>query len=307
MSVYPNPFHARASEHHRDPHQFVTTFGAGAVDMLPGGLWDRLIVVRSTPGAGKTSLMRLFSAESLDWIADRVDRTEAVHTVLSNREVLVGSTPSILATRIDLDRDYRALLDLGLGDSLEERLFLRLLDTRIMTGVIRAALSIAREPYPSSADQFHLDATDEEPRSEAAISRLGGPTGAGLLGYARDTERMTLQLLDALLASDLTRDLSGHSRLNSLEALENAQISVGNKVLPQQVVLMFDDGHALASSQRSALLTNLRQRRPSVGRWYAERFEALSNQELMEGAGAEGRDVTTVNLVTTYVCSHGVD
>ena len=296
MSIYPNPFHARASEQHRDPHQFITTFGAGAVDMLPAGLWDRLIVVRSSPGAGKTSLMRLFAADSLEWVAERVSTSEAVYTALKGRDILVDRRPSIIATRIGLDRDYRAILDLGLEPSSAVRLFLRLLDTRIMAGVIRAALRIAQMHYPSDAHRFLLEANDEEPENQETINRLGGPSGKGFLDYAQDTERMTLKLLDALLASDLSDDLVGHSTLLSLRALDGAQIRIDGKALDQQVVLMFDDGHALEYSQRSILLKQLQRRRPRVGRWYAERFEALSSQELMEDGSTDGRDIATVNL-----------
>ncbi|MDE2822498.1 MAG: hypothetical protein OXK79_03220, partial [Chloroflexota bacterium] len=63
-----------------------------------------------------------------------------------------------------------------------------------------------------------------------------------------------------------------------------------------QPLLMFDDGHELASRQRRALLDNLRRRRPGVGRWYSERFEAMSNQELMQGFGIDGRDLIEIDI-----------
>ena len=90
MSLYPNPFESRASEHQRGVHQFVSTFGAGAIDLLPPAVWDRLVVLRSSPGAGKTSLMRLFATDTLMWIRDRYDNSEPVCRLLTEREVIGG-------------------------------------------------------------------------------------------------------------------------------------------------------------------------------------------------------------------------
>ena len=95
MSLYPNPFESRASEHQRDVHQFVSTFGPGAIDLLPPAVWDRLVVLRSSPGAGKTSLMRLFATETLMWICERYDNSEPVRRLLTEREVLgADGTPA---------------------------------------------------------------------------------------------------------------------------------------------------------------------------------------------------------------------
>lgn len=45
------------------------------------------------------------------------------------------------------------------------------------------------------------------------------------------------------------------------------------------------------------MLTELKKRRPAVARWYSERFEALSEQELIGGI-EEGRDVLPLNIDT---------
>lgn len=297
MSLYPNPFESRASEHQRDVHQFVSTFGAGAVDLLPPAVWDRLVVLRSSPGAGKTSLMRLFTTETLMWIRDRYDSAEPVHRLLTDREVLAADgTPRKLGVLLPLDRDYESLVDLPIGEASVDRLFLRLLDSRILTSVLRASLSTSGLEFPSDAERFGLDASGAETRTQAALEKIGGVDGSAIVNFSRRTERQVLDLLDAVLSVELQPGADGHAELLSLAILEECEITVDGSPLGLQPLLMFDDGHELAPRQRRTLLDNLRRRRPRTARWYAERFEAMSNQELMQGIGHDGRDLVEVDI-----------
>lgn len=297
MTVYPNPFESRASEQQRDLRQFVRTFGPGAVDLLPSTAWDRLVVLRSSPGAGKTSLMRLFSAEALLWAVDQLDQNDPLRRVLSDRDVL-GTDGKLkkLGVVVSLDRDYRALVDLPFESTSQTRLFLRLLDSRIMTGVVRAALAASGHEYPRDVGLFSLDSASAETKTQAAIERMGGPGGAGLVAHARQTERSMLGLLDEVLAAEMNTRLEGHSELLSLDVLAQCSLVVAGEHVDAQPLLMFDDGHELSSAQRSALLDNLRRRRPNIARWYAERLEALSNQELLQGLGSDGRDYVEIDI-----------
>lgn len=295
MSIYVNPFYARASEQHIDAHQFVSTFGAGALDMLPGSSWDRLVLLRSSPGAGKTSLMRLFEPENLRWALDRM-QGEPIQRELVAIGAIDATRPLKLGVLIDLDRDYRSLLDLPMPQEAARRLFFRLLDVRILVGAMRSALAIVNQAFPQGVERMELRSNSGDARVTALIERLGGPTAQGMLTYARQTESETLRLLDALLAIDMRDMPDGHNELYSLELLERAHFEVGGQPIDGQPLIMFDDGHQLDRSQRDSLLDELRRRRPTVARWYSERFEALSDQELLSGVGDEGRDVELVDL-----------
>ena len=76
MRPHWNPFRSRSTEQQRDVRSFLRNFGAGVLEMLPETLWDRPLVIHSAPGGGKTTLMRLFAADSLIQIADRLDDFE---------------------------------------------------------------------------------------------------------------------------------------------------------------------------------------------------------------------------------------
>src|SRR5687768_9078223 len=169
MSIYVNPFYARASEQYRDARQFVTTFGAGALDMLPEALWDRLVLLRSSPGAGKTSLMRLFTVENLEWARSRTKSTEPLYRQLVEMGAIDGHGLRKLGILVNLDRDYKSLLDLPISAALSRRLFLRLLDIRIVVGAMRAALVLANRSFPGDIGDLELEDLGGDTRGEALV------------------------------------------------------------------------------------------------------------------------------------------
>jgi hypothetical protein len=295
MSLYVNPFFARTSEQLSEVSQYVQTFGAGALDMLPEQVWDRLLILRSSPGAGKTSLMRMFAVDSLEWVSENTKPNDPLFQELAERGVLIHGRVSKLGILLNLDRDYRSLLDLPLAEEVRERLFLRLLDVRILVAAVRAALKLVNRQYPDDAHLFDLAIPEGAPQIEAMVDRVGGPTGDGILDYARKTENEILGLLDALLVTEVRDPLEGHGNLYSLSLLSGG-VAVSGELLDAQPLVMFDDGHKLEPSQRTRLLDELRRRGTATARWYAERFEALSDQELLATTGEPGRDHVLVDL-----------
>lgn len=288
MSLYVNPFFARATEQMADTARFVQTFGAGALAMLDEQIWDRPLVLRSSRGAGKTSIMRMFTVESLLWVQQNSRSNDGVYDELRRREVLGSDNIMKLGAAVSLDRDYRSLFDLQVSDDAARRLFLRLLDCRIMIAMMKAALTLRGLRFPDDVARFSLSPA-RDLRDEAIVAQLGGPSGEGILERARKTERMVLRVLDALVAVEFDDSPDGHADLYSLRALGYG-LKIDGIPVDAQPLIMFDDGHKLEVSQRRLLLDQLAKRDLGVARWYAERFEALSDQELLSALGEEGRD-----------------
>jgi hypothetical protein len=238
----------------------------------------------------------------LEWVRRNMKQSEYLYQELARRDVFDRRGPRKLGVLLSLDHRYRSLLDLPVERELSRRLFLRLLDARILLGVMRAALTLKHKRYPDDARLFELSTRLGDPATEAAAERVGGQRGDGLLSYARNTERTVLRLLVALLQTDVDERLEGHNELYSLRVLADG-INIDGEPLPLQPLLMFDDGHELESTQRDILLNELRGRSTSVGRWYAERFEALSDQEILSNVGQQGRDHILVDL--DEIARHG--
>jgi hypothetical protein len=295
MRQYRNPFRARAAEQVNEPIVFLRSFGAGVLEVLPDSdsIWDRLLVLRSAPGGGKTSLMRLFAIESLDLAERRREEFPELLVELERLGAVTEAGVTHLGILLNLDREYRSLLDLGLPEEESLRLFFRLLDARIIGAVVRAALTAGSSDDPAELELIPLGSRSE---TEAEAALLGGFNGSDLYDHAIRTEREILRPLDAVLPGEV--DISDHlvaPSLHSLSLLSKTRLQVGSKELPQRPLVMFDDGHELGRGQRDALIERLRDRTLQVARWFSERFEALTNDEVLVGS-TEGRDFELVEL-----------
>ena len=141
MRAYPNPFRSRTSEHlaHQGLERYLRSFAAEALDLLPDQLWDRVVVIRSAPGGGKTSLLRAVSAQALQ----ELSRQRKGHEDLIERLAAMGvldeeGRPVLLGFRVPLSRDFRAIVDLERDPSAATRTFLALLDARIAGALCEA-------------------------------------------------------------------------------------------------------------------------------------------------------------------------
>ncbi|MEQ8175590.1 MAG: hypothetical protein ABRQ26_11040, partial [Syntrophomonadaceae bacterium] len=68
---YVNPFNQLKSEYLESTLKFHSLYGTQMAEVLlksKDSLWNSLHIIRSAPGGGKTSLLRLFTSESLNAI-----------------------------------------------------------------------------------------------------------------------------------------------------------------------------------------------------------------------------------------------
>ena len=292
MRSYRNPFRTRTSEHQQQQglQRFLKTYGADVLDLMPEELWDRPVVIRSAPGGGKTSLLRAFTVESLTAIANRPDEFEE----LNERMVDIGAIdgqPVVLAAYLGLSQGYRDLMDLGVDPEIRRKLFFRFIDSQIIRRICESALTLGGMTFPRDLQslQFHPTTSGEE-----AFTRLGGTNGEQLWTSSRHSEREIRNMLDSVLPISW-EGIQGHGSLYSLEALSEAELSVGGSTLMVRPLVMFDDGQELAEEQRRDLLDGLTSRDLKIARWYTERYSALQPDEVI-GDGEPGRGHIIVPL-----------
>ncbi|MCU1376991.1 MAG: hypothetical protein JWO68_4277 [Actinomycetia bacterium] len=323
MTYIHNPFRKRMTEQQSDHSQFLRTFGAGMLETLPDqeSAWDRLVVIRSAPGAGKTSILRILEPASLVTIAaneGREDALAAIQEPLRERGAITGSSPAVLGILVNVAKDYRSLIDLGPSGPSAHKVFLKLLDARIIDKAIEAALVSQALSYPQAADRISFR-IPESKDGETALSALrqmttggtGEPmdlasrtiSGKDLLASARQRESSVLALIDSLLPVRWD-DEGGHSTLYSLAFLGNAEMSIDNRIVDLRPVLLFDDVHALGPDQREVLYHQLLDRGLRVGRWIAERKPTETDDDILEGAHS-GRDYNLISLEDALVTGTG--
>ncbi|WP_419837073.1 hypothetical protein [Candidatus Poriferisodalis sp.] len=293
MRTLHNPFLSRASEQERETFDFLRHVGAAVLELLPDSLWDRPLIIRSASGGGKTTLLRVFTAESLREVNVRRDDLRDLAEQL-DRVGALADNPTHLGVLLNLSRDYRTIAMSGAPPGIADRLFLRLLDARIVSAVVRAAVGSCAGRYPDDVGRLHLELDDSDERAAVAADQLGGLDGTALVGASRAIESEIVEILDSLKPVDWDRAARGHSQLHSLRLLSSAELLFDNQTVPP-VHLLFDDGHALAEDQRAAVLTALQDRRLTVARWYAERLSALDSSEVLQGE-TRGRDYELLEL-----------
>lgn len=262
-----NPFRLRASEQAISDDQFLSLVVPLVLDMLPKDqMWDRLLIIESAPGAGKTTILRLFTPSSLR-LLERL-RSQDAYRLLFDRmqglEILAPQGPTVTGVLINCREQYATIQDLPIDAPTQIRWFFGLLDARITLLILRSMLTLHGFSYP--ADAFRIEF---RPNNRATL--LTKPMiGSQLYDKASEAERVLTDSLNSLVGA---RNVSSYL-LNSLQVprfLSTSDVFLDGARLAERILLMFDDVHELAYEQRRALRRDLEQRDLTVARWIAQR------------------------------------
>ena len=282
-----NPFRIRASQRSVNDAEFVKLFGSDAFKVMRGieSPWDGLVFLRSAPGGGKTTLLRLLTPRPLDLTYRLIDNPQ----VKSTRESLLKSGAvsaegsNILGTMVVFTTEYRELSTYDRGNSL----FRELLNSRIVISVLRALLERSGRVYPGDLNSINVE---WEPESGATIPAHAD--GKELFTWASMIEDGFYERMDDL--GDPGPPHGGHARLDGLTWFSKATITDVNGPVTAKRVLLLDEVQRLSREQRSSLIEYLTNARENCGIWVAERLEALNHRELLSEGALEQRDYEKV-------------
>lgn len=293
-----NPFRLRASEHIESDETFVRLFSPEVLDMLgTPNVWERPQIIRSAPGGGKTSLLRLFTPSSLRTIHALRTReyTKDLFRSLSSLGAIDENGPVVVGVFLGCGHSFATLEDLDIDDGRKRRLFLSLLNARIVLATLRGILDLRQK------DATHLPSISLERNSTAPEppSALKETTGTGLFDWAQGLERTVCEALDSFLPLSESR-LPGHDSLVALSMLGTSKVLFEGSSVGQRILIMLDDIHLLTPKQREWLLNAVLSLRSSVSIWLAERLEALTVDELLSPGSPQGRDYSEVVTIEDY-------
>ena len=278
-----NPFRLRAAQRAVSDEEFVRLFGAGALDLMDdiSDPWDGLVFLRSAPGGGKTSFLRLLTPRPLRITSMLRDdeHSRPTYNALEHHKAIGESGPNILGVLCTFTNEYRDLEDIDLGGGM----FRALLNARIVIATVRALLDRSDRSYP---DHLSTIKASWMPLSDTTIPAVA--TGTDLFEWASEIERRFYDQLDAL--DDAEHERVRHTRLDALQWFSRAHLEDAHGPVEAKRVLLLDDLQFLAERQRRSLKQYLQQERANCGIWVAERLEALSHQELLSEGALENRD-----------------
>lgn len=279
-----NPFRIRASQRAVTDEEFVRLFGAGALDLMQniGDPWGSLVFMRSAPGGGKTTFLRLLTPRPLrlaDTLASGNTNVKATQEALRGVEAIGNHGPELLGTMVEFTSEYRELATFDRGNAL----FRELVNSRIVIATLRAVLERLERPFPRELDQIRFE---WEPESGSTIP--ASATGQELFAWASQIETGFYGRMDVL--GDPEPIDGGHARLDGLKWFANARISGPQGEVSAKRVLLFDELQTLSTGQRQSLIDFIAGAREQCGVWIAERLEALTQKDLLSEGALEDRD-----------------
>ena len=289
-----NPFRLQTAESIDSDADFLRLFGYGVLDLLPNdALSGRPLFIRSAPGGGKTSLLKLFTPSVLQHLV-AIKGNDAIKDLFSKLKALGAVSDhdvNVLSVMMPCARTFPALADVGLTPARAKRLFIALVDARIILGALRATLIARRLRFPDDLSLLTLNGPPED-----QIPGLSFPCdGRAVQRWAETVEQGVCDLIDTLMSPDGSGP-SGHDALLSLRLLDANSIYLDGKVVETRWLVTFDDMQKLATAQRTALFEVVVEQRSRSTVWMAGRFEALTTDELLGSGALSGRDGEVIAL-----------
>lgn len=294
-----NPFRLRRSESIDTEAAFLTLFEPGILEVMPAtGFWETVHILRSAAGGGKTSLIRLFTPNTLLTLcAKRTDeRVKELYQRMKELGAVDDVGPAVLGVMLMCGPGYSMLHDLDLEQTRKDRVFFGLLNARIVLAVLRGALLLKRLEYPDGLDRVQINPL---PSGSGIVGLTLPCTGKVLHDWAEQREAKLCSSLDSLGPLNVD-SLPGDESLLSLSLIRPENILVDGKPVADRVILMMDDIHKLTGRQRALLVQTVIDTRSPVGVWIAERFEALSTHEMLSSGAHQGRDYENAIEIESY-------
>lgn len=284
-----NPFRLRASEHIESEETYIRLFSPDVLDILKNDeIWDKPQIIRSAPGGGKTSLLRLFTPSALLTVYSlrTRDYSKDLFKCLKEIGAISEDGPQVLGIFLRASQSFATLDDLKIETNMKQRLFMSLLNARIVLVALQSALSLCRLLYPQDLHAIEIHPSD--PNIQGFYPTL--PCNGKILHeWALSLEKTVCDALDSFEPLKET-SLPGHDSLISLKLLTSNSLRYNDKPIACRVLLALDDIHRLAFNQRSFILNEIISTRYPISIWMAERLEALEIDELLSSGSTQGRD-----------------
>jgi hypothetical protein len=203
--------------------------------------------------------------------------------------------PDILGVYLSCVRNYATLDDIDLEPARKDRVFFGLLNARVVLGCLRAALQLHGFAYPEDVSRVRVVQLPDNGLAELRVAT----SGKQLFEWAVEHESNICDAIDSFGGFDSGK-LVGDDSLGAIQLLRPNAMLVGDKAVAGRSLLMLGDLQNLTHRQRSTLLRTFAQQRAGVGIWLAERFEALSPDEMLASGATEGRDYDEEVLIERF-------
>jgi hypothetical protein len=307
MKVDTNPFFSRASQFIEQDDKFIKLFSPEILNLFKSGeskVWGPVKVLRSSPGGGKTTLLKIFTSKILSNIKDQSTHDahkKDIYDVLKELGAYdqLGNI-SVAGSLLSFSNEYVSLEYLNINDSHKIRLFFSLLNTRIILSILQSISVVKDLKFPEDLNRIVIN-VDKSKSLPSSIRDLS--TGSQFYDWACKMEQRICQEIDSIYEINI-EFLEGSDNLFSLDLFAPVNITLDGLRAVERVLVMLDDVHNLTGSQRGHLIKGIIDKRPAVQTWISERLKALTVDEIFSEGSKEERDVDTIQLESFWALKH---
>jgi hypothetical protein len=287
----------RASEKIESAANFLRLYSPTIIDALieknkNDKLWKNVVFIHSSPGAGKTSLLRVFEPLSLRTLFNAKSSPEykEVYSKLKELQVINEDQIELLGVTLVCTRNYEILEELDVSSGQKMRFFFSLLNARVILSTLRAILQLHNKQFPDGLKDIQFNYVDEP---NHFLDFTIPCNGRELYDWASNIERKIYTAIDSFLPiSDIAPD--GHDELFAFSVLKPEYFRIDGRQIFSKILFMLDDTHKLSQNQRKRLEKYILEKRGNFNIWISERLEALEPKENL-GSYRE-RDYEEINL-----------
>lgn len=252
-------------------------------------LWNNVLYIRSSPGAGKTSLLRVFEPASLNALLNNksVPEFKETYSALKRIGAISDDKIDVLGVSLSCNRNYQILDDLNIPNINKKRIFFSLLNARITLSFLRAVSKLYNLNFPTGLEAIQLKYQDTENHFSEPMQ-----SGHDLYKWASAIERHVYSAIDSFLPDNVP--LGGHNELFIVSVLKPQNILLNGQPICNIVLFMIDDAHKLSPDQRKMMEDYLIVQRGNFSLWISERTEALEARHVI--GSFPGRDFEEIPL-----------
>jgi len=289
-----NPFERRATEHLRDDEAFLAVVTPEPIKAHlakaaeQGKLYDTLVVIRGTPGSGKTTIARVFEFGVIMTVLRNIESHRPLMSTLSECKAIVAERPLLLAARLPLETaEYREIWEFPYPEDVKNNLLIAFIQARTILGWGRQLARLA----PS----FSNVALHTTGGSVALVNGAGATSFQSLIETATKVEESVFKVIGSLVPPRLdslrVEEANSYRPFDVLDKVELLFLSDSSKWILHPLVVL-DDVNTLHPAQFAFLQRWLIRRELKVGRWLLTRLDALRPEEAFSLAQAESPDAT---------------
>lgn len=292
-----NPFKIRASEKIDSDDGFLRLFSPYVLESLrekydSGKLWDDVLYIHSSPGAGKSSLIRVFEPACLKILLNSKSAPDysELFNLLKKIDVVSNDKLKVLGVSIPCTRNYEVLEELNIPEHQRNRLFFSLLNARFILTTLRNICTFSNRKFPDDLSVIEFNYNNQH----NYFKTLNVPcNGKELYEWASSIERKIYKSIDSFLPLQ-DNEIEGHDELFSLITLSSENLTIKGEQICSRILYVLDDAHKLSNYQRKFLKKYLAEQRGNFTIWISERLEAL---DAIENIGSFiDRDYNEINL-----------